>query len=269
MCRWIAYAGPEIYLSSLIFETEYSLIHQSMAARQGKTAINADGFGVGWFGARSEPGVFKDIQPAWNDENLKSVTHQIESRLFFAHIRASTGTPASRVNCHPFRSGHWMFMHNGRIGGFDRVRRQLMMTLTPAAFDALRGATDSELMFRMMTDNGLDDDPHGALSRTVGQICAFMTEAGVDDPLTMTVAFTDGRTIYAARFANAGEPPTLYYKRDVSIEGEDSAPGSILIVSEPLDDVAAHWAAVDPSQMLVSGPEGVVLSAFEPVCSAA
>jgi len=269
MCRWIAYAGPPVYLASLVFEPEHSLINQSRAARQGKTAINADGFGVGWFDARPEPGIFKDIQPAWNDENLKNVTHQISSRLFFAHVRASTGSPASRVNCHPFQWGRWMFMHNGKIGGFEQVRRQLMMTLSPPAFEALKGATDSELMFRMMTDNGLDDDPHGALSRTVGKICAVLSDAGVDEPLTMTVAFTDGETIYAARFASSGEPPSLYYDLGVSIDGAESVSDSILVVSEPLDDVSDHWAAVGESQMLIAGSGGIALSPFEPVCGSA
>jgi predicted glutamine amidotransferase len=102
MCRWLAYAGPPVYLESLILKPEHSLITQSRDAHQSITTVNADGFGIGWYGARPEPGVFRDIQPAWNDSNLKSLVEQIASRLLFGHVRATTGTAVTRLNCHPF-----------------------------------------------------------------------------------------------------------------------------------------------------------------------
>ncbi|MEQ8194928.1 MAG: class II glutamine amidotransferase, partial [Rhodospirillales bacterium] len=125
MCRWLAYSGSPIFLSSLILKPENSLINQSRFATESISTLNGDGFGIGWYDARPEPGQFRDIQPAWNDTNLHSVCEQIRSRLFFAHVRASTGTPTSRTNSHPFRHGHWLFMHNGKIGSFEKVRRQL------------------------------------------------------------------------------------------------------------------------------------------------
>ena len=67
----------------------------------------------------------KSNLPAWNDANLKSLSHQIRSSLFLAHVRASTGTATARQNCHPFSNEQWMFMHNGQIGGYDRLRRTL------------------------------------------------------------------------------------------------------------------------------------------------
>src|SRR3712207_7561912 len=47
------------------------------------------------------------------------------SRLFFAHVRASTGTSTTRANCHPFAHGRHLFMHNGQIGGYARIKRRL------------------------------------------------------------------------------------------------------------------------------------------------
>ena len=273
MCRWIAYAGPPVFLDSLIFEPEHSLIHQSRGARQSKSAINADGFGVGWYAQRPEPGIFKDIQPAWNDENLKNLANQISSPLFFAHVRASTGTPASRVNCHPFRWKNWLFMHNGKIGGFDQVRRDLVTGLSPAAFGLLKGATDSELMFMMMIDNGLDEDPEAALARTVGQICNAVARCSVDEPFSMTVALSNGEAIFAARFASHGEPPSLYYNLGIEVEnprGEAPCGGgeAIMIVSEPLDAVESHWIKVEESHLVVAGCGAVSTRPFDPVCAA-
>ncbi|MEQ8666695.1 MAG: class II glutamine amidotransferase [Rhodospirillales bacterium] len=273
MCRWVAYAGPPVFLDSLIFEPEHSLIHQSREARQSKSAINADGFGVGWYASRSEPGIFKDIQPAWNDENLKNLANQISSPLFFAHVRASTGTAASRSNCHPFRHGRWMFMHNGQIGGHEQVRRDLLLNLAPESFRSIRGGTDSELMFMMMVDNGLDRDPEGALAKTVGTICDVMNRANVVEPLKLTVAFSNGEMIYAARFASHGEPPSLYYNLGVEIENaQGRAPcgggDAVMVVSEPLDAVESHWVGVQESHIIVAGCGAVSTRPFEPVCAA-
>ena len=122
MCRWVAYAGTEIFLEDLLFQQQYSLISQSVRARQSVQTTNGDGFGIAWYGHRRHPGVFKDILPAWNDENLRSLAAQVESRLFFAHVRASTGTSVARSNCHPFTWRQWSFMHNGRIGRWQQCR---------------------------------------------------------------------------------------------------------------------------------------------------
>ena len=119
MCRWAAYTGAPIFLEEIVSRPGHSLIHQSHCATQCHTAINADGFGIAWYGARPEPGLFRDVLPAWSDPNLKSLTAQVQSHLFLAHVRASTGTATSRNNCHPFTHGRWSFMHNGQVGGYD------------------------------------------------------------------------------------------------------------------------------------------------------
>ena len=118
MCRWLSYSGAPIFLEKLIFEPEFSLIAQSLHARKAAVATNGDGFGVGWYGERPYPGLYRDIRPAWNDDNLRNMSEQIRSRLFLAHVRHSTGTAIARMNCHPFRHGKWLFMHNGQIGGY-------------------------------------------------------------------------------------------------------------------------------------------------------
>jgi predicted glutamine amidotransferase len=62
-------------------------------------------------------------------------------------VRASTGGATSRMNCHPFTAGRWSFMHNGQIGGFERIRRPLENSLSDAGFAQREGTTDSELFF--------------------------------------------------------------------------------------------------------------------------
>ena len=119
MCRWVAYLGEPIYIEEFVTTPQQSLIVQSRHSREAKHAVQGDGFGLGWYGERDDPGLFRDVRPAWSDENLLSLSQQIRSRLFFAHIRASTGTATTRANCHPFKHGKWMFMHNGRISRLE------------------------------------------------------------------------------------------------------------------------------------------------------
>jgi predicted glutamine amidotransferase len=127
---------------------------------------NGDGFGVAWYGARPEPGLYRDILPAWSDPNLKNLCRQTRSRLFLAHVRAATTGATSRSNCHPFTFGRWSFMHDGQIGNFERLRRRLEGSLPDHLYVERGGTTDSELIFLIMLDEGLDGDPQGAVGRT-------------------------------------------------------------------------------------------------------
>ena len=92
MCRFLAYRGEPILLETMVAAPCRSLIHQSLHATEAKTGTNGDGFGVGWYGEREMPGLYRELRPAWSDENLLSITGQIRSRMFFAHVRAATGT---------------------------------------------------------------------------------------------------------------------------------------------------------------------------------
>ena len=91
-----------MFLETLVAAPERSLIAQSIHARQAPSPTNGDGFGLGWYGERDEPGLYREVRPAWSDENLRSICSQVRSRLFFAHVRASTGASSAHANCHPF-----------------------------------------------------------------------------------------------------------------------------------------------------------------------
>ena len=243
MCRWIAYQGEQVFLEEFVSRPCQSLVAQSRRCREAKTEVNADGFGLGWYGERVKPGVFRDIRPAWSDENLLSLAHQIRSRLFFAHVRASTGTATTRANCHPFTHGPWLFMHNGQIGGYDRIRRRVDMAIPDDLFTHRAGTTDSEAIFLLMLAHGLDSDPQAAITSTLALIESEMRRADIDEPLRFTSAFTDGRTLYAVRYASDLQPPTLYTRVCDEISGT-------LVVSEPLDDGSGAWTAVPPQSFV-------------------
>ena len=144
MCRWLAYTGNPIKLEAVLFRADHSLIDQSLHSRMGHTTTNGDGFGVGWYGHPTDiPFRYRCIQPAWSDRNLREAARAIKAPLFVAHIRAATDTPAQETNCHPFRYGRWLFMHNGLIRQYPSVRRDLMLAIDPDLFPSIEGSTDS------------------------------------------------------------------------------------------------------------------------------
>ncbi len=245
MCRWITYLGEPIYLEKLIYEPTNSLVRQSLSAQRARVPTNGDGSGVGWYGARDLPGLYRETRPAWNDPNLRSLAHQIQSRLFFAHVRASTGTATSVANCHPFAFQKWMFMHNGQIGGYEKIRRSLESRISDEVYNARVGTTDSEAFFYLLFGYNLDNDPVAALTKTVGTVLKTMTAANVTEPFRMTAALTDGETLYALRYATDPEPPTLFFSK---------SNGQMMVVSEPLDAEEGSWTAVENAHILVAKP---------------
>ena len=102
MCRWMAYSGGAIALEEVLLKAEISLIDQSLSARRALEPTNADGFGVGWYGRAEQPGLYRTVQPAWNDENLQDIASEVRSGLFVAHVRRSTGTQCSARTATPF-----------------------------------------------------------------------------------------------------------------------------------------------------------------------
>lgn len=261
MCRWAAYIGPEVFLEEVVTAPGQSLIAQSLRARECKTGTNGDGFGVAWYGARAEPGLFRDVLPAWSDPNLRNIAHQVRSRLFMAHVRASTGTATSRNNCHPFVVGQWSFMHNGQVGGYDRLRRRIDMMIPDELYDCRRGATDSEALFLLAIAEGLEQDPKAACERAVGRLESLSRAAGAAPYMRLTAALSDGHRLFAIRYSSDAEVPTLYHRRACSRGGR-------AVVSEPLEAGEDGWTAIPPGSWAEITVDDVRISPFRPARAA-
>ena len=239
MCRLTAYLGPEIALEKIIVLPRHSLLHQSQSASESKLEVNGDGFGIAWYGHGERPGVFHDVLPAWSDCNLTSICRMVWSRMFMAHVRASTVGETSRTNCHPFTYQNWSFMHNGQIADFARIRRGLEALLPDALYDVRRGTTDSELLFLLALANGLQQDPKQAMEKTVAQIRKL--QGAPDKPNRLTCVFADGSSVYGFRHSCDGKSPTLYVSDQLDSGGKSFA-------SEPLDGRPAKWLSLEENQ---------------------
>ncbi len=273
MCRWLAYYGDPITPATLLYDTKFSLVEQSRRDRLAGGYPNADGLGLGWYGNRDEPGLYRSTAPAWGDRNLRELANQIESPLFMSHIRAATGTPVEQTNCHPFRHGRWLFAHNGFIDDYFLLRRELLLAVDPSIFSNITGTTDSELMFHLALTFGLAEEPLAALERMAGFVEATGHRHDVAEPLQMTVAASDGERLYAARYASGPVVNSLFVSADASAiralyPGDERlqrfSDEARAIVSEPLGDLPGIWREIPPGSAFIVQPGKDEHVAFTP-----
>ena len=253
MCRWAAWIGEETYLADVVSGPQQSLIEQSRNALESKTNINADGFGVAWYGTQAEPGLYKNILPAWSDPNLHHLVRQVKAGLYLAHVRASTGTATSYDNCHPFSARSWTFMHNGQIGGFENFRKAADMLIAEDIYPLRNGGTDSELLFMLALSNGLDRNPFDAVRKAVLDLQELAEQRGTAPHMRLAACWADGHTLYAARYASDRFAPTVYWRQTER---------GVLLVSEPLDEIENGWNLLRAGECLATDGKSISVQSF-------
>lgn len=277
LCRFIFYRGESISLSSLITEPKNSLIHQSFDSHERREPLNGDGFGVAWYPREGEvaPGLFRSMTPAWNNVNLASLASVVSSHCILAHVRAATQPDSvSEANCHPFVFGQLAFMHNGELGGFQELRRDLLGTLSDASFQSIRGRTDSEHLFAVFLDQlgasawpASADELGRALVRTFREalgLARLHKQEGQESYLN--VAITNGSSAVVSRFTTKADydGESLYWihgSRCVCecgtcrMERAGNGAGAVVVSSERLDQDSG-WSPVPRNHMVLLAADG-------------
>ncbi|MBV9335826.1 MAG: class II glutamine amidotransferase [Solirubrobacterales bacterium] len=250
MCRWMAYSGNPVRLDRALYSPAHSLIDQSLHSDLGAEPTNGDGFGIGWYDDTPTPGVYRSIEPAWNDANLHELAGHITSGHFVAHIRAAIGSPVQQTNCHPYRYGRWLFAHNGAIAEFAKIKRDMVLAIDESLYPQIAGSTDTEHLFYLALTYGLEDDPQDAVARAIGLVEALGRRRGIQYPWQGTIVTTDGERTWAFRYSSEGKTRSLFYTTDVptlrSLYPESQildelSDDSRLIVSEPLGSLPGVW----------------------------
>lgn len=273
MCRWLAYIGSPVLLRDVLYTPKHSLIDQSLSSKLGAEPTNGDGFGIGWYDTSPNPGVFRSVEPAWNDRNLREVAGHMRSPLFFAHIRAAIGSAVQKTNCHPFRHGRWLWMHNGYIADFAKIKRDLVIAVDDALYPEIEGQTDSEILFYLALTLGLEDDPPSAVARAVGFVEDCGRQRGIEHPFQGTIATSNGEELWVFRYSSVGESRSLFFTRDVRTLRDlyprqtvlqSMSDDARLVVSEPIGDLAGAWVEVPEATYGVVGAGRHELLSFIP-----
>ncbi|KAI9438383.1 N-terminal nucleophile aminohydrolase [Russula earlei] len=284
MCRLLIYKGTSpVQLSHLLTRPVHSIINQAFDSRLRvdlRRPINGDGFGVGWYDSvydeelGHQPCIFTSITPAWNNVNLTRLAEKIKSPLVFAHVRATTAGSLSLDNCHPFVHGKIMFMHNGGIEQFPKIKRRLQQQLPDEIFHVVNGNTDSEWSFALFLSKLRNPNAQSfthtelqkAMLETIASLNQFAEEAGVSQPSLLNFCVTDGVSVVATRYVSSRNDAaaSLWFSSGTDFqecsEGggghykmskADKRENIIMIASEPLTFEKADWMEIKTNYMIV------------------
>lgn len=250
MCRLLGYLGSPISLEKLLYNPEHSLIVQSYQPREMNSGLlNADGFGVGWYHSQKDtnPFTYKNILPIWNDVNLPSLSRYVESRCVLAYVRSATaGQAVDLSNCQPFESQRLLYIHNGLIENFRQtLYRAIRDRLGDAAYQAIKGNTDSEHLFALLIDE-LQAQPSASLEQALQTALLELDRLAKSQQVAASAntIISDGHRLVASRFGSDKEAPSLYWLRD-----DPAFPEAVIIASEPI--FAGNWNSF-PEQSIVS-----------------
>ncbi len=270
MCRFALYLGPPITISSLVVEPDHSIIHQSFHSKERDEPLNGDGFGVAWYAPdhADEPALFKDVSPAWNNENLRQLARVTQSECILVHIRAaSPGLSVNYSNCHPFAWQQFAFMHNGDVAGFKKFRRAVGQTYSDEIFSMVRGTTDSEHLFGFYAERLRDHSKQidvqimaNALAGAIDDMMAHVNGVDNEHATYLNLAVTDGKRAVVCRYVDDPKlaAHTLYFScgdqfrcvDGVCEMGTPGERGAVLVASEPLSS-SGEWQKVPANHLLM------------------
>lgn len=283
MCRFAAYLGGPIALSDILNQPQ-SLIQQSRDAKESSVKVNADGFGIGWYfpEVSHKPAVYVSPVPVWSDLNIHNFSNHLISPCFFGHVRAGEDFGVSQLNCHPFHYDKWMMMHNGGIGSFRIIKRDLINGLSQDLFSQIKGQTDSEHLFALWLKNYLPteqtlNDMAESWRKTIEQVEGFQRAHEVTTPNYINSIVTDGQKMCVIKYSSRTEEVlSLHYAAGKAFQhgegkGYHMIPAkndeiqAVLIASEKLNHFNSEWKEVRDNSILgvEQTSKGIEIREFE------
>ncbi|MGI5223117.1 ergothioneine biosynthesis protein EgtC [Nocardia sp. CA-290969] len=258
MCRHLGYVGPPASVGELLLRGPHSLRTQSWAPRdmRGGGTINADGFGVAWWGP--EPAAvthYRNPEPIWTDPAVGQVLPQLTSHAVLGSVRSATvGMPVQRSACAPFLWDRWAFSHNGVVPQWRTVLTAVLSDLDVAATRAgmtrryetshlleAEALTDSAALWVLLrrlldpdTPAGLAENPGTALRLLVTTVLHHAPDA------RLNLLICDGSALWAS---------TCYHSLSALVTDEFA-----ILSSEPYDD-DTRWQPL-PDRVLVHAEPG-------------
>lgn len=244
MCRLAAYLGPYIRFDEFLLQPTHNLARQALPAPGLSTAVYPDGFGLGWYAADGVPSVYLRSQPLWSDLNLPHLAHSIYARLMLAVIHSASAPFSSPAHNQPCHDDRLLFLHQGSVDDFNRLRHTLRDFLEPEIETVMQGNTPAEHLFALLR-HLLNDDPELTLEQALAALLDLLAGWLGDRPHLLNLIVADKDSLYVARHAVNMECPAIYYSID-----DDAFPDGQLVASEPLTD-SEFWQPLPQHHLLV------------------
>jgi gamma-glutamyl hercynylcysteine S-oxide hydrolase len=246
MCRHLVYVGRPVRVGELVTDPPFSLVRQAWAPRrQTHGTMNVDGFGLGWYvDADAEPARHRGDGPVWADETFADLTRTVRTTAFLAAVRSATsGMVGGRAAAAPFRSGRWLFSHNGALAGWPQSGADLVKELDGDRVLRIEAPTDAALLWALTLERlerGLT--PGEALADVVRR-------AAVACGGRINLLLTDGSTI-----AGTAWGASLCWRE---------LDGGVLVASEPHDDLPGWNDVPDGYVITATATEAPIITSIE------
>ncbi|MGH3567188.1 MAG: ergothioneine biosynthesis protein EgtC [Pseudonocardia sp.] len=247
MCRHLAYLGPPTTLAGLLLDPPHGLLRQAYAPvdMRGGGAMNADGFGVGWYpGGGGGPVRYRSERPIWSDVAFTALAGATTSAAMLAAVRSATvGMPVTAAAAAPFGEGRWLFSHNGLVRGWPGSMAALAGALPVTDLLTLDAPTDAALLWALVRHRLRAG---GAPANVLRAVVTAVDRAAPGSRLNLLL--TDGIGIWATAWDHA---LSVRITPD-AVLGPASDP-SVLVTSEPIDPLPG-WIAVPDRHLVVAHP---------------
>jgi predicted glutamine amidotransferase len=180
-------------------------------------------------------------------------------------------------NVHPFAYDRFMWMHNGAVAGFERIKRTLRESLKDEFYNMVLGTTDSEHAFALFLNSlrvpfgeARSEDMRAAVVETIARLNEWTRGAGVLEPSHYNFAVTDGETIIISRYCSAEglAGNSLHISRgrrfeclpgglcDMhSVRSPEERAAAVIVASERLTDDPDDWLDVPDNHIVTVTPD--------------
>lgn len=266
MCRLFGFR------SAIPSRAHRSLVRANNALAE-QASAHPHGWGIGWF-VGDDAYLIKSESAAHTSDSFRRAADTLASNVLIAHVRRATVGQVSPLNVHPFRSGRWLFAHNGTIHGFEELRTQLHAELPANLKARLLGTTDTETLFfwllARLAERGVCIDGRGSidpdvvaevLADGVAELRHRAAQVGAEPPI-VNFLFTNGDLFFAHRsgrelfFAtqkrSCADVLTCPQpnKRCLEATRSGQAVSHLLVASEPIGDEDV-WEEVPEGGMVI------------------
>jgi len=216
------------YLGENPIKISYSIVTTGIISPDTATLakqmkFESDGWGIGFFQGKA-PFIMKKAVSVSEDERFKNIVEAVSSKIMIAHIRKATVGEKKESNTHPFRYGSWLFVHQGTISDFRKIKPRMKKNLPVSHRKKIKGTTDSEYSFytflnfmrragSLMRGNIPIKKAESAVKQTIKTILEYNKSLKSKEKSVLNFLITNGKYFVASRVG----APLYYILRDEPI----------------------------------------------------